>query len=233
MNKMLLVLGLAITLQVVVSAPRTKVEEANLIHHQGDVSTSDRFDLVEDVYENLQKTVWPKDVYGKATEYLEGVKSWAATNDELGASSIYNALIMHINNCLNLLKELSTDPHNCKKQWSLKHEHHEIRSLFDSVDSAKLRRGWVEKYLNFVTPLRSEIKTNYEHFYTTLSTEVQEYLNGSDQSPKDDIRVWLNKFNQENDYVKKQKLVMEFLGLFPSERQALDAKCEVQYSNGL
>ncbi|XP_075149980.1 uncharacterized protein LOC142224056 [Haematobia irritans] len=234
MNKSFIILVLALAVQVTLGAPRTAVHTSNVISPEsGDVNSNQRFDFVEDVYENLQNTVWSKAIYEQASEYLQGVKSWSQSNEKLKESSIYGDLQKHLDNCLNLLKELSANPEDCKKQWSLKKEHDEIRQLFDSVDDAKLRRGWVEKYMNFVTPLRVEVTSAYEKFYSHLTSEVESYLSSANVSSKDELREWLGKFKRQTDHVKKQKLVMELLALFPNERQVLDAKCEVQYSNGL
>ncbi|XP_073821708.1 uncharacterized protein [Musca autumnalis] len=223
MNKFLIICLVALTAEVALAAPSG-----------GDVEGSKRYQLFETVAEKLQTSVWSEEIYKKFAEYMNAVKEWSESDEELQKSTIYNSLQEHIEKCLNLVKELETDPHNCAKQLALKEAHNEIRSLFDSVDGDKLRRDWVKKYMNFAVPVRSISTNANEQFYEFLKDAVTSYLNGCDATDFETLSQWHKKFIRQTNYVKQQKMVMEFMTLFPEERASYEgSKCEIQYSNGL
>ncbi|XP_073821707.1 uncharacterized protein [Musca autumnalis] len=223
MNKFLIICLVALTVEVALGAPNGNVED------------NKRYQLFETVAEKLQTSVWSEEIYKKFAEYMNGVKEWSESDESLQKSTIYNKLQEQIEKCLNIVNELEADPHNCARQLALKESHNEIRSLFDSVEEDKLRRDWVKKYMNFVVPMRSISTKANEEFYAFLKETVDNYLNSvSDASNFEDLSQWHKKFARQTDYVKQQKMVMEFMKLFPAERASYEgSKCEIQYSNGL
>ncbi|XP_073823670.1 uncharacterized protein [Musca autumnalis] len=193
----------------------------------------EHYTLLEEVSKELQASIWSEELYKKFGEYINGVKQWSETDENLQKSSIYNRLQEQIEKCLSLVKDLEADTTNCHKQLALKEAHNEIRSLFDSVEEKKLHSAWVKKYMDFVASMRSITKNANEQFYSYLETSVYSYMYGSDFDNRD-LNQWYTKFVSKTDNVEKQQMFMEFLDILAGQREDYEAKnCEIQFSHGL
>ncbi|XP_005175983.1 uncharacterized protein LOC101901394 [Musca domestica] len=223
MNKFIPIFLVALGVVVALGAPSGSGEE------------SKSYQLFETVAEKLQKSLWSEEILGKFEEYLNVLKEWSESDEKLQTSSVYDKFREQLKKCSEELQDLKAQPDNCAKQLALKETHEKIRHLFDSVDDEKLRRDWVKKYMNFAVPMRSISRNSNEQFYAFLKETVENYLNAVDTSAQSENLVeWHKKFAKQTDYVKQQKMVMEFMALFPEERKMYEAnKCQVQYSTGL
>lgn len=195
-----------------------------------------RFKLIESIYRDFQKSIWPEEIYPRMTEYLTDLNTWSHANDQLKATSNYQEIQEYIANCLQLIKELSKDPENCEKQLALRVENGKLKTVFNTLENEKLQGLWLAKYAEFILHVRSDLKNASEKFYTSLINQVNAYiqnLNDFEKSEEIDIIRWYEKFNKESDNIRKNILTIEFMGLFPDEREILEAKCKIQFSNRL
>lgn len=196
-----------------------------------------RFKLLEFAYENLRKTIWPEEVYTKMSEYVEALKKWSQEDDHLRNANFYGDFEEALENCAILLKGLKTDPGNCQKQKSLKFNNDKIRSIFQSVtNDDHLQYGWTSKYSDMVLQLRDVMRNSFEKFFVKLEEKVKDFigkLNEAEEHENADIVQWQEKFSQETNYIRKEILVIEFMGLFPDERPLVESKCKIRYTNGL
>lgn len=195
-----------------------------------------RFKLIESIYRDFQKSLWPEKIYPRMTEYLTDLNTWSKTNDQLKTTSNYQEIQEYIANCLQLIKELSTDPENCEKQLALIVENGKLKTLFNTLENEKLQGLWLAKYAEFILHLRSDLKNASEKFYTSLKNQVNAYiqnLNDFEKTEEIDIIYWYEKFNKASNNIRKYILTIQFMGQFPHERQLLEAKCKIQFSNRL
>ncbi|XP_005175982.2 uncharacterized protein LOC101901229 [Musca domestica] len=149
MNKIIAIFLVALGIVVALGAPSGSGEE------------SKGYQLFETVAGKLQKSVWSEEILGTFEEYLNVLKEWSESDENLQTSSIYNKFHEQLKKCSEELQDLKAQPDNCAKQLALKETHEEIRHLFDSVDDEKLRRDWVKKYMNACQCVRlAEIPMN-------------------------------------------------------------------------
>uniref|UniRef100_T1P8T6 Uncharacterized protein n=1 Tax=Musca domestica TaxID=7370 RepID=T1P8T6_MUSDO len=171
------------------------------------------------------------------SEYVEALKKWSQEDDHLRNANFYGDFEEALENCAILLKGLKTDPGNCQKQKSLKFNNDKIRSIFQSVtNDDHLQYGWTSKYSDMVLQLRDVMRNSFEKFFVKLEEKVKDFigkLNEAEEHENADIVQWQEKFSQETNYIRKEILVIEFMGLFPDERPLVESKCKIRYTNGL
>ncbi|XP_073821693.1 uncharacterized protein [Musca autumnalis] len=195
-----------------------------------------RFKVLEFAYDNLRKTIWPQEAITKINDYVQALRRWSEEDQYLQNSKIFGEFEEAVDNCIILLRALKTDPGNCQKQKSLKYNNDKIRSIFQSLNDDHLQYGWTSKYTNLILELREVNRNYFEKFFVQLEEKVKEFINNLNEAEEDenaDIIQWHEKFTKETIYVRKEILVIEFMGLFPDERPLVESKCKIRYSNGI
>ncbi|XP_073821692.1 uncharacterized protein [Musca autumnalis] len=200
------------------------------------IKETKRFKLLEFAYDNLRKTIWPDAAFNKINDYVQAMKKWSDEDQYLQNSKIYGEVKEAVDNCIILLRALKTDPENCQKQQSLKYNNYKIRSIFQSVKDDHLQFGWIPKYSYLVLQLRNINHISFEQFFVQLEEKVKKFINDLKETEKDDnadIIQWHEKFRKESSYIRKEILVIEFMGLFPDERPLVESECKIRYTNGI
>ncbi|XP_075149982.1 uncharacterized protein LOC142224057 [Haematobia irritans] len=224
MRKFSAVIVLALAVQLALNAPlNSESHEMSL-------------ELVQKVYENLQKTLWSHEVVDNIKDYLNEIKTWSSTDEKLQESKIYESLTEHIDNCLSYLQRLIADPGNCENQWALRNEHSAIRSLLNSPENQEVGNIWLEKYSKFAGATQKLLKKSFDDYFSMVSTEIDTFINDAQlNSEIVAMREWNKKFTEETSYMKKRWMMVDFMDILPKERDALKdhVKCELQYCIGI
>uniref|UniRef100_A0A1I8PYV1 Uncharacterized protein n=1 Tax=Stomoxys calcitrans TaxID=35570 RepID=A0A1I8PYV1_STOCA len=211
----------------------TAVPESNEI---SDLQQSKRYKLVAFAFENLHRSLWPEELYPAMKNYLNDVKKWSDHDEMLQQSQYYVKIQQTLKTCLDLLEELSNHPFNCSQETALKAKHDTLKALFKSVESERCQQMWASKYLDFTLQMRTILRKSADKFYILLTAAVAAYdksLDEVEEYEEVDILRWNERFIKETDFSRKQLLTIEFMGLFPDERNILESDCKIQYTNFL
>ncbi|XP_013114832.2 uncharacterized protein LOC106092490 [Stomoxys calcitrans] len=237
-NKLLIWMALLalINIEITLGLPQALEGSANDVFNAESVKETKRFTLAKFAYENLRRSLWPKEIYPKMAEYISGLQEWCERDESWLIFPKYPQLQESLDNCRILLKGLMANPENCPKQLALQSNHDNIRSIFQDIEEENVKNEWTSRYMAFVLDIRPILVKSAQEFYEQLADKVKSYianLKEEEAAEGADILAWNEKFTSDIDNVRKEVSVIEFMGLFPDERSVLENKCKVQYKNVL